>query len=177
MESSLLAGWDNFYLITGGAAGGLAGLTFVVITLATDSHRVSPVAVKGFVSPIIVHFGAVLALAAYITMPRHTVLSLSLGVGALGLGGLIYTATITAAIHRMKGDYIPVLDDWIWNVVIPALCFAVLLSTAFLFSTKPKECPYAVAAAVMLLMIVGIHNAWDIAVFNSVNKKKEKAPS
>jgi hypothetical protein len=171
MESSLLAGWDNFYVITGGAAGGLTGLTFVVITLVADSHRVKPIAVRTFVSPTIVHFGTVLALAAYLTMPRHTVSSLSLGLGAVGLAGLVYVGAIAAGIYRIKDAYTPVLEDWIWNVILPALCFCVLLSMAFLFSTRPKLCPYGVAAAIMLLMIVGIHNAWDIAVWNSVNKQ------
>jgi hypothetical protein len=174
MEASLLAGWDNFYLITGGAAGGLTGLTFVVITLADDRHRVAPVGVKAFVTPIIVHFGTVLALAAYLTMPHHTVITLSLGLGLVGLAGLIYIATIAAGVHRMKGNYIAVLEDWIWNVILPGLCFGALLSIAFLFSTKPTQCLYGVAAAIMLLMIVGIHNAWDIAVWNIVNKHKDK---
>jgi hypothetical protein len=173
MESSILAGWDNFYVIAGGAAGGLTGLTFVVITLAADAHRVAPVGVKCFVTPTIVHFGAVLALAAYLTMPRQTLLTLSLGLGAVGFAGLVYIANIATGIHRMKGDYIPVPEDWIWNVILPALCFAALLTIALLFSTRPKECPYGVAAAIMLLMIVGIHNAWDIAVWNSVNKRDE----
>jgi hypothetical protein len=173
MESSLLAGWDNFYVIAGGAAGGLTGLTFVVIALAADAHRVRPVGVKAFVSPTIVHFGVVLALAAYLTMPRHTICSISLGLGVVGLAGLVYLGTIAAAIHRMKGDYIPVPEDWIWNVILPMFCFCVLLAAAFLFSTMPKECPYGVAAAIMLLMIVGIHNAWDIAVWNTINKHNE----
>jgi hypothetical protein len=173
MESSLLAGWDNFFVVTGGAAGGLTGLTFVVISLAADAHRVKHVAVKAFVTPTIVHFGAVLALAAYLTMPRHTVVTLSFGLGAVGLAGLVYVGTIAAGIHRLKGDYTPVLEDWIWNVILPALCFCVLLGTAFLFSTRPKQCPYGVAAAIMLLMIVGIHNAWDIAVWNSIKKQNE----
>lgn len=171
MESALLAGWDNFYVITGGAAGGLTGLTFVVITLAADAHRVNPVGVNAFVSPTIVHFGAVLALAAYLSMPRHTVLSLSLGLGLIGLVGLVYIATIAAAIRRMKGDYTPVLEDWIWNVILPALCYGALLTAALLFSAGSQPCLYGAAAAIMLLMIVGIHNAWDIAVWNSVNKK------
>jgi hypothetical protein len=72
---------------------------------------------ESFVTPTIVHFGTVLALAAYLTMPRHTVLSLSLGLGGVGLAGLIYVAAIALGIHRMKGDYIPVLEDWIWNVI------------------------------------------------------------
>jgi hypothetical protein len=173
MESSLLAGWDNFFVITGGAAGGLTGLTFVVITLAADAHRVRLVGVRAFVSPTIVHFGAVLALAAYLTMPRHTAFSLSLGVGAVGLAELVYIGTIAAAIHRMKGEYRPVLEDWIWNVLLPAFCFGGLLTMALLFSTWPKQCLYGVAAAIMLLMIVGIHNAWDIAVWNTVNQQTE----
>lgn len=173
MESSLLAGWDNFYVIAGGAAGGLTGLTFVVISLAADAHRLKHVAVRAFVTPTIVHFGVVLALAAYLTMPRHTVLTLSLGLGVVGLTGLVYMATIAAAIHSLKGDYVPVLEDWVWNVILPTLCFCALLATSFLLSSSPKECLYGVAAAIMLLMIVGIHNAWDIAVWNSIKKQKD----
>jgi hypothetical protein len=176
MESALLSGWDNFFVITGGAAGGLTGLTFVVITLAADAHRVKRVAVRAFVTPTIVHFGAVLALAAYLTMPRHTVVSLSLGLGAVGLAGLVYVATIAADIRRMKGEYSAVLEDWVWNVILPALCFGALLSMGFLFSAKPNQCLYGVAAAIMLLMITGIHNAWDIAVWNSVDKGETDKP-
>ena len=172
MESALLAGWDNFYVITGGAAGGLTGLTFVVITLSADARRVALVGVKSFITPTIVHFGIVLSLAAYLTMPRHTALTLSLGLGIVGLAGLTYMGAIALGIHRMKGSYVPGLEDWIWNVILPALCFCALLTMAFLFSTMPKQCPYGVAAAIMLLMIVGIHNAWDIAVWNSIKKQE-----
>jgi hypothetical protein len=173
MESAVLTGWDNFYVIAGGAAGGLTGLTFVVISLAADAHRVKDVAVKAFVTPTIVHFGCVLALAAYVTMPRHTVISLSVGLGLIGLAGLAYVGTIAMAIHRLRGDYTPVLEDWLWNVVFPALCFSILLATAMLFSIMPRQCPYGLAAAIILLMIVGIHNAWDIAVWNSIKQSDE----
>jgi hypothetical protein len=101
---------------------------------------------------------------------------LSLGLGTVGLAGLFYIATIAAAIRRMKGDYTPVLEDWIWNVILPALCFCALFAMAFLFSTSSKACLYGVGAAIMLLMIIGIHNAWDIAVWNSVTKEDETDP-
>ena len=39
MAPSLLADWANFYVITGSAAAGLTGLTFVVIALASDAQR------------------------------------------------------------------------------------------------------------------------------------------
>jgi hypothetical protein len=52
-----------------------------------------------------------------------------------------------------------------------------LLATAILFAFMPEQCPYGIAAAIMLLMIVGIHNAWDIAVWNSIKKNDEPPPS
>jgi hypothetical protein len=32
---------------------------------------------------------------------------------------------------------------------------------------------YGIAAASMLLLAIGIHNAWDVAVWNTIRKKPE----
>jgi hypothetical protein len=40
MTFAPLADWNNFYVIAGSSAGGLTGLTFVVIALAADVQRV-----------------------------------------------------------------------------------------------------------------------------------------
>lgn len=63
MTASLLAEWDNFYVIVGPSAGGLTGLTFVVIALASDAKRVNLRGLRVYVTPTIVHFGAVLLLS------------------------------------------------------------------------------------------------------------------
>jgi hypothetical protein len=68
MEFSLLQGWDNFYVIVGSSAAGLTGLTFIVITLAADAHRVSPNGLRIFITPTIVHFAAVLGAAAFVLL-------------------------------------------------------------------------------------------------------------
>jgi len=39
MTTSLVAEWDSFYVITGSSAGGLTGLTFVVIAPVADAKR------------------------------------------------------------------------------------------------------------------------------------------
>src|SRR5260370_41405735 len=90
MDASLLAGWENFYVIIGSAAAGLTGITFVVIALIRDVQRVRPTGLRAFVTPTIVHFGGGLALAAYLSMPRHGVMSLSVGVGGAWVAGLVY---------------------------------------------------------------------------------------
>lgn len=171
MTASLLAEWANFYVITGSAAAALTGLTFVVIALSAEARRVNLTGLRTFVSPTIVHFGAVLALAAYLSMPHQGVLSLSLGFGAAGLAGVIYVAAIAVGIARIAGDYIPVHEDWIWNAVLPGIVYGALLATAFLIWRRPEASLYAVAVVSVMLMFIGIHNAWDVAVWNSVRKK------
>jgi cytochrome bd-type quinol oxidase subunit 2 len=171
MTTSLLAEWDNFYVITGGASAGLTGLTFVVIALSHDSKRVNMSGLRAYVTPTIVHFGAVLALAAYLTMPHQGVLSLSLGLGAAGLAGVLYVTFIAASIGRIKSDYVPVREDWIWNAILPAIAYGVLIACAFFVWRRPEQSMYGLAAASVLLMFIGIHNAWDVAVWNTVRKQ------
>jgi hypothetical protein len=173
METALLAEWDNFYVITGSSAAGLTGLTFVVIALAADAKRVNLRGLRGYVTPTIVHFGTVLALAAYLSMPHHGVLSLSLCFGAVGAAGLVYLAGIAASIGRISNEYVPVHEDWIWNVILPAIVYGVLFAIAFLIWRRPEQSMYGVAAVSMLLMFIGIHNAWDIAVWNTARKKED----
>lgn len=173
MELSPLSGWDNFYVIAGSAAAGLTGLTFVVITLSAGARRVNALGLHTFVTPTIVHFGAVLAVAAYLSMPRHGNLSLSLGLGAAGIAGLIYAAALRSRMQRLAPEYSPVAEDWIWNVILPAIVYGALLGMALLIWRWPHQSMYGVAAAVVLLMIIGIHNAWDIAVWNTVRRPVE----
>jgi hypothetical protein len=176
MTASQLADWNNFYVITGSAAAGLTGLTFVVIALAADTKRVSMKGLRAYVTPIIVHFCAVLTLAAYLSMPHQGALSLSLGFGAAGIAGLGYVTRIGIGIAHIASDYIPVHEDWIWNVVLPAIAYAALLGSACLIWTRPERSLYAAAAASLLLMFIGIHNAWDVAVWNTVNSKPGESP-
>jgi hypothetical protein len=170
MTGSLLAEWDNFYVIAGSSAGGLTGLTFVVIALASDAKRINMRGLRVYVTPTIVHFGAVLLLSGYLSMPHQGVLSLSLGFGVAGAVGIGYVAFVAANIRRISVAYIPVAEDWIWNVILPAIVYGTLLAVAAFIWGRPELCLYAVAGALLLLMVIGIHNAWDIAVYNSVSK-------
>jgi hypothetical protein len=175
MTASLLAGWDNFYVITGSSAGGLTGLTFVVIALAADAKRVHARGLRAYITPTIVHFGAVLALAAFLSMPHLDVLGVSLGLGAAGAAGLMYVAVTAARIGRVSSEYIPVGEDWIWNVILPASAYGGLFAAALLIWRRPEPSMYGVAAVSLLLLFIGIHNAWDIAVWNSVRKQGDSS--
>jgi hypothetical protein len=173
VDTSPLTGWDNFFVIAGSSAAGLTGLTFIVITLAAEARRVNANALRIFITPTIVHFSAVLGAAAFLSMPRQTLLSVSWGCGVAGAAGILYVMVIGAGIRRIATAYAPVREDWIWNVILPAAAYGCLFAVAFLIRPRPVESIYGVAAAMVLLMFVGIHNAWDIAVWNSVRKQDE----
>ena len=170
MEPSLLAGWDNFFVIVGSSAAALTGLTFIVITLAGESGGVNPNGLKVFITPTIVHFTVVLVFSAFLSMPHHTPLSLCVGLALAGILGLIYIGTIATGIRRMPGTYVPVHEDWIWNVILPAIAYGTWLAAAVLIWTAARASLYAAAAVLVLLMLIGIHNSWDIAVWNSTRQ-------
>src|SRR3954453_21843877 len=113
---SALNGWENFYLILGGAAGALIGLQFVVVTLIADrpALRIAE-AGAAFATPTIVHFSTVLALSAMDVAPWQGLFGLSAFWGLVGLCGMAYLASV--ANHLVKQTvYKPVLEDWLSNV-------------------------------------------------------------
>ncbi|HEY5103214.1 MAG TPA: hypothetical protein VII70_10565 [Steroidobacteraceae bacterium] len=175
MALVFLADWDNFYVIIGSSAAGLTGLTFVVIALAADSDRTNTHGLRAFVTPTVVHFATVLALAAFLSVPHQNLMGLSVGFAAVGVAGVVYAITIAAALHRYSSTYVPVFEDWLWHVVLPALVYATLLAIAFLIWHRPEQSLYGVAASSTLLLFIGIHNAWDVAVAISMRKQKESA--
>jgi len=165
METLPLSAWENFYVIVGSAAGGLTGLTFVVIALIRDASNVRPTGLGAFVTPTIVHFGGVLALAAFLSMPDLTVGVLSAAFALGGLAGVVYGGIIAGNMRRQGTAYVPVREDWLWNVVLPTLAYAAFLVVAVLIWYHPVAALHAVAALSLVLLFIGIRNAWDIAVW------------
>jgi len=179
MDTSLLAGWDNFYVIIGSAAGGLTGLTFVVIALARDSAQgVRPSGLGAFVTPTIVHFCGVLALAAFMSMPHQRAGTVSIGLGLGGFAGVAYGGSIGANMRRISAGstpYIPVREDWIWNVILPTAAYAALTAMAvLLWDRVTAAAMYGVAVLALALLFISIRNLWDIAVWISTERSREK---
>jgi hypothetical protein len=120
--------------------------------------------VRAFGTPTVVHFCAVLLLAAILSIPGQTASSLALCVGATGFGGLALSAWVAVQARRQR-SYAPVLSDWIWHVALPLVAYAALVAAAAELTRRPAPALDVVAAAALLLLFLGIHNAWDAAVW------------
>jgi hypothetical protein len=170
-----IEGWDNFYVIVGSSAAGLTGLTFVVIALAADAHVVRLSGLRAFVTPIVIHFGSALWIAALMCIPGQTDISLSACIIASGAIMTAYAAITTYRMYRGRHDYRPALEDWIWNASVPLLCYLALLVAGIWALHQPAAALYVVGAVALTLLFVGIHNAWDLAVWITVERPAAQA--
>ncbi len=168
---SPLAAWANFYVIAGTAAATLTGLMFVVLTLIVNATRRRSNAGLGVYStPTVVHFGAALLVTVLLSAPWPDLWEASIPLGCLGLAGLAYGVVVLrrATIAARSETYRPVLEDWLCHAILPPIAYAVLLVAAFVLPRHPTPALFAVGAVVILFILLGIHNAWDIVTYITV---------
>jgi hypothetical protein len=172
-ESALspLASWEAFYLIVGSAAAALTGLQFVVIVLGADVSALSTSTTRAFGTPTIVHFGAVLLVSAIVTAPWSAPSNPAVGLGACGVAGVAY-AVMVARRARRQTEYVPVLEDWIWHAALPLLAYAALLAAAVVLPGSARQALFAVGASAVLLLFIGIHNAWDAVTYIAITRTR-----
>src|SRR5262249_19580503 len=132
--------------------------------------------IDAFGTPTIVHFGAVLLISGIFTAPWTAVWPLVLLLAILGAAGIVYTILV-ARRARKQSDYKPVLEDWIFHVCLPSAAYIVVLIAAFLIRIDRTVGLFALAAVVLLLLFIGIHNAWDTVTYMIVERRGRKKES
>jgi hypothetical protein len=171
-----LAGWENFYVIVGSSAGALIGLQFVVLTLIGDVPNPADLTQAGsaFASPTIVHFGAALLLAGVQSAPWRRVGPVAVIWGIVGLGGIVYEI-IVARRMRIQTIYTPVFEDWLCHVLLPLVAYATMGASAFVARLNVGVALSITGAVVLLLLFIGIHNAWDAVTYHVFSKRRQQA--
>ena len=176
---SPLATWQTFYTIIGSAAATLTGLMFVVVTLIAGVRvRVSSPseAFATFNTPNVVHFCAALLVAAILSAPWQALWHAGLLLGLSGLGGMIYVVIVLRRARRQM-DYQPVLEDWLWHTVFPLVSYTALVVAAILLPGHPAPALFVIAAGTVLLLFIGIHNAWDNVIYIAIDLSRSQNKS
>lgn len=180
---TMLSAWQNFYVIVGSSAGALIGLQFVVITLIGDLPLAGVVqASSAFGTPTIVHLGTALLLSAVLSAPwptiGRTIGSVAIAWGLIGLTGMVYSMIVVRRM-RLQTAYKPVFEDWLFHCLLPFASYAVLAVSAYSARSHVGAALFAVGAAALLLLFIGIHNAWDSVtyhVFVVRRRQRDAAP-
>jgi hypothetical protein len=171
-----LEGWESFYVIVGSSAGALIGLQFVVMTLLAEMpvHKADAKAGAAFSTPSVVHFGAVLLMSAILSAPWHGISGAAVLSGLIGVTGMIYSANVARRM-RAQAAYSPVLEDWMFHVALPVGAYCVLAAGAYGTIGSVHVAMFLIGAAALLLLFIGIHNAWDTVVYNVFVQRRQRS--
>jgi hypothetical protein len=156
-----LTNWDSFYVMVGSAAAVLIGLQFVVLTLLAERPPKGAAEVGAvFLTPTIVHFGVTFLLSAFLLAPWQTMGIPAVLLGIIGFSGIVYIGMVALRMRRLEA-YHPELEDWLFHIVLPLAAYIVLALSLFADPSHLHEMLFCVGATALLLLFVGIHNAWD----------------
>jgi hypothetical protein len=168
VANDTLSLWQNFYIIVGSSAGALTGLQFVVMALVAEiPGRADAREIDAFGTPTIVHFCAVLLVSAILSAPWPELWEAASIIGLCGVLGIGYTLIVIRR-ARQTTNYKPQLEDWIWHAALPLIAYMTLLVAAVTIPLRHVAAFFGIAAYALLLLFVGIHNAWDTVTYVAV---------
>jgi len=153
----MFAGWDNFYILVGSAAGALIGLLFIVVTLTAGMDRDQ--ALRGasrYMTPTVVQFAAALLVSAVASAP--------IGAGWQRAARVVLAVLLLAwaLVNCWRMFFQPMgaspahwTDPWFYAAA-PAAAYLTLAVVAGV--------GWALGVGVMALaiLILGVRNAWDL---------------
>lgn len=172
--TSIVAAWSSFYVIAGSSSATLTGLMFVVITLVPGADRTlrKSEGISMFSTPTVVHFSAAFLISTVLSAPWTSLHLLGAFLSLLALCVLVYLLWITYRMTK-RTIYKPDVEDWLSYTILPLIAYGTLFVAAVILSQDPVDALFAFAAATMLLIFIGIHNAWDIVTFIALDRGDE----
>lgn len=162
----ILTEWHDFFVLLGTAAGTLVGLLFVAASVSSgvfSTERRAPMRV--FLTATVVHFASVLAASLIVLLPLESWRALGAMVLICGLVGLGYS---TLALRDSVRDGLINNIDWedrTWYGLLPFAAYVAECAAGFVLACGAAAGCAVLAASMGLLLVAGIHNAWDITVW------------
>ncbi len=171
---SLFSAWANFYTMIGSSSAALTGLVFVASTLVAARRESRPegVAVSAgtsvFTSPVVVIFCSVFLISCIFAAPWPSPGFAGSLIGLTGLFGVLYVSRVIFRATRLEG-YIADPEDWAWFMYLPLISYIVICASGFALVHIPVHASFALAAATVMLIFIGIRNAWDVITYLALN--------
>jgi hypothetical protein len=93
--------------------------------------------------------------------------------GLLGFIGIVYSAVVIRR-TRAQTVYKPVFEDWLFHALLPLAAYGMLAGSACVEASHVEIALFLVAAASLLLLFIGIHNAWDTVIYHTFVKRRQE---
>jgi hypothetical protein len=165
--------WYQFYSLLGAASATMVALLFVTASIAGGvftPNRRAPLRV--FLSATVVHFSSILAASLVVLAPVHSRVVLSPLLLACGMFGLVYSVLTWRETVRDGLSASIDLEDRIWYVLLPIVCYLFEIGAGALMLERTRDGCISLAVAMSMLLVIAIHNAWDITVW-TITRRRE----
>lgn len=160
-----LEAWRELFLLLGSVGATLLALMFVVVTLGPRFvAQQTATGVRAFFTPIIVIFTCAFVVSALMMTPRIAPPVLATALTVIGVGGLSYLS-VTGAHAQYRASAGMVRVDWVWFVGLPYVGYALLIPAGIAIWLEAAPGIYAVEAAVVVFILIGIRNAWEAVLW------------
>jgi hypothetical protein len=159
--------WHDFFILTGTASATLLGLVFVAASIAATvpNEKLGDMGTRSlWVLPIVYAFLRVLVVSAVGVIPGQTgssfgdVLSL---LAIFDLGRMVWVTRGMREHHRSREKL--EAKDWGWYVIYPGILTMILAATGVALAAGWAFPVQLLAVGLIGHMIVGVHNAWELA--------------
>jgi len=167
-----LGQWHDFYTLLGAASATLVGLLFVAATVGagvfTGARRGAS---RMFLSASVIHFSSLLIACLVVLAPAQNWVSLGVMIAVCGIFGLAYYGlawrdTVRDGLSKQI-DW----DDRIWYGVLPVICYMFETASGVALVLRSALGCMALALSLVLLLVIGIHNAWDITLWSITRRR------
>jgi hypothetical protein len=154
--------WHDFYVLVGTASATLVGLMFVAASIGASVFNADKQsAMSAFIGSTVVHFSSVLFICILAAIPAHTWATFGSLIAAAGVAGLIYSGRIWVQIFIRRSFAVDMMDRLFYGVA-PVLGYLLVTIAGVMLLMRSAAGPEVVAAALITLLLAGIHNAWDM---------------
>src|SRR6185295_1211955 len=152
----------------GSAGAGLIGLLFVVVTLTAGFDRAQTFrGARLYLTPTAIDFALILAISAVAIAPELPLQLDAALLAVIALVGLVFAARSSIGIRQPPppGIDAPHWTDWWMYGVAPGVLYAGMLASALGLWLEAPWAPFALGALLLILLLLGIRNAWDLLTY------------
>ena len=167
-----LGRWHDFYALVGTASATMVGLLFVAATVASGVFSADRrAALRVFLSASVVNFSSLLAASMVVLTPLSNWILLGLLIVACASFGLTHAGL--ALRDTVRDGLIARIDleDRVWYLVMPVLGYLAEAASGVTLALRLDLGCSALAFSMGLLLLVGIHNAWDITLWTVTRRR------
>ena len=91
-------------------------------------------------------------------------------VALIGLYGVVYILRVMHRTRRLT-VYTADLEDWMWFTILPLVAYGAISASATALAGAPVQALFSLAGGVVLLIFIGIRNAWDIVTYIAIVRR------